>query len=179
VNQELLKAMGRPGNRETALKLIHTIRERIPNSMIRTSIIAGFPGETSTHQKELLAFLEEAEIDWAGFFAYSLEEGTRAYDLPHRVTARTATARKAALEETQGPITTKRLHRFVGTRQRVLIEEITPGSPLIAIGRAWFQAPEVDGLTVVPGVGPDVQPGTWLEVVIEKVGGVDLTARPV
>ncbi len=178
-DREILKAMGRPGSRDSALKLIQTIRQNLPECMIRTSLIAGFPGETREHTAFLGEFLTETRIDWVGIFPYSLEEDTRAYDLPKRVPPKEALKRKAALEEIQQPLTFSRLDRFIGTAQRVLVEEVVPGEPLYAMGRTWFQAPEVDGLTVIPAPPQTVKPGDWIEVILESRSGVDMTARPV
>lgn len=176
---EILRAMGRPGTGEQALSLIRGIRSALPDCMIRTSLIAGFPGETDAHAQALGEFLRTARVDWAGVFAYSREENTRAYAMKNRVPKRTAMLRKRALEEVQEPITGGRLARFIGTEQKILVEEIMPGEPPIALGRAWFQAPEVDGLTVVPSPPDGTVPGEWLSIRVESVSGVDITGRPV
>jgi ribosomal protein S12 methylthiotransferase len=167
----ILRAMGRRGDARTYLDLIRLIREALPDAVIRTTFLTGFPGETEEDFRLLLDFQARAEPDWCGAFAYSREEGTPAFGLPGRVAKSAAARRKAAVEEAQVPITARRLERFLGRTLDVLLEEEVEGEGLW-IGRAYLQAPEVDGLTVVAGEG--LAPGSVVPVRITRRNGVDL-----
>jgi ribosomal protein S12 methylthiotransferase len=181
----LLKTMGRRGGGGVYLRLLDTIRAQLPGAVIRSTLLAGFPGETEEDFAQLLAFQERARFDWLGVFAYSREEGTAAYSLKNRVSKKTAALRKALLEERQVPITEEGMDRFVGRTLEALIEEELPapmgdqeGSPPRApdqpsgglwLGRLFCHAPEVDGAAVIgrkaplldgrPSGGPET-PGT-------------------
>ncbi|MFA6844987.1 MAG: 30S ribosomal protein S12 methylthiotransferase RimO [Sphaerochaetaceae bacterium] len=174
---EVLKLMGRFGNPDIYLKLINDIRTTLPDAMIRTTIMVGFPGEEPGSFKILKEFLRKARFDWMGVFVYSREEGTKAYGMrdeaEHEKAQRRAKRYKNELENLQGPITEERLQRFVGNTYDVLIEEQVIGEDL-AIGRIYSQAPDVDGLTVV--MGHDLRPGTVYKCGIKSVKGLDLEA---
>ncbi|PKL06102.1 MAG: 30S ribosomal protein S12 methylthiotransferase RimO, partial [Spirochaetae bacterium HGW-Spirochaetae-9] len=154
---------------EKYLALIAKIRKTLPDSMIRCTFLVGFPGETEEDFAILRSFQDEARLDWMGAFAYSREEGTPSYSMKGRVSKKTANARKAIVEAAQEAITTERLQRFVGAEVEVLAEESIEGAEL-SLGRAWMQAPEVDGLTVVKG---STMPGSRRRVTIVAVNGVD------
>jgi ribosomal protein S12 methylthiotransferase len=145
----------------------------------------GFPGETDEDFGYLREFQESARLDWVGSFAYSREEGTAAYGMKGRVSDKTVAARRAALEEAQERITNERLARFVGRELDILVEEQVErggaegeasGQEELSIGRAWNQAPEVDGLTVLRG---SHRPGSIVRAKVLAVNGVDFDARPV
>ncbi len=173
----LLRSMGRMGTKESHLALIKAIRSEIPNAVLRSTILLGYPGEDEEAYSTVIDFLKQAELDWVGSFVYSREEGTRAYDLrgeiAHTEAASEAKRRQKALEEVQRPITEGRLSRFVGSEMDILIEEIIEGEDL-AIGRSWAQAPEVDGLVVV--MGRALTAGSVVRCGITRVNGVDLEA---
>jgi len=139
----LLTAMGRPA--ASLERTIEKIRSTIPGVAIRTSIMVGFPGETRSQFKSLLAFMERVEFDHAGVFAYSAEAGTRAARLPGRPGKKTADGRRAALLELQRDISRRKLNLLVGRTLPVLIEGPHPETDLLIAGRLPTQAPEVDG----------------------------------
>jgi ribosomal protein S12 methylthiotransferase len=153
----LLSLMGRRGGADSYLKLFDSIRSVIPDAVLRSTFLVGFPGETEKDFKELLAFQEQAAFDWLGVFAYSMEEGTPAYAMKKRVFPFIARRRKTIVEKTQVPITEGKMSRFIGRAMDVLIEEEADfpmeGSPeavgKLWIGRLFCQAPEVDGATIV------------------------------
>jgi ribosomal protein S12 methylthiotransferase len=146
-SQSILKAMGRPpGNPE---KIIDKIRSCIPGVALRTSLMVGFPGETRTEFKSLLAFLERVEFDHVGVFAFSPEAGTRAALLPGRPLKKTAENRRAVLLEFQREISLRKLKRQVGRVMPVLIEGPHPETDLLLAGRLLTQAPEVDGGVII------------------------------
>jgi ribosomal protein S12 methylthiotransferase len=182
----ILKAMNRRGTGEGYLKLIARIRAELPDAAIRSTFLIGFPGETEEDFAALRDFQEKARLDWVGSFAYSREEGTAAYDMPARVPKKTVAARRSALEEAQERITRERLMRFVGRELDVLVEEkVAPtanggddaaGEEELSIGRAWNQAPDVDGLTVLRG---SHESGHVVRARVLAVNGVDFDAIPV
>jgi len=182
----ILTAMNRRGDPDAYLRLIDRIRSVLPDAAIRSTFMVGFPGELDADFDELRSFQERARLDWVGAFVYSREEGTAAYSMRGRVPARVAAARKAAIEEAQERITRERLERFVGRELDVLVEERVQapaagaGSDAVAsddaelsLGRAWNQAPEVDGLTVLRGAR---EPGVVVRARVLAVTGVDFDA---
>lgn len=149
----IIRAMNRHGTAESYISLIKTIRTRFPESAIRTTFLTGFPGESEEAAENTRAFLKSIQSDWSGCFAYSTEEGTPAAKMKGKVPHKKAEARAAALGEIQAAITQERLKARVGKVYDVLIEEIIENKDGtdegLAIGRAWFQAPEVDGSVVI------------------------------
>jgi len=175
----ILRAMNRTGDAEAYLGLLGRIRSALPDAALRSTFLVGFPGEGEEDFAELRAFQDEARLDWLGAFAYSREEDTPAYSLPGRVPAKLAQARKTAIEEAQERITRERLERFVGRELDVLVEEVVEPAPgaedaaELCIGRAWNQAPDVDGLTVLRGL---CEPGAVARAKVLAVAGVDFDA---
>ncbi|MBN1834901.1 MAG: 30S ribosomal protein S12 methylthiotransferase RimO [Spirochaetales bacterium] len=167
----VLERMGRQGSSAVYLELVRRIRRRLPDAVLRSTFLVGFPGESQEDFRELEAFQRSAELDWAGVFTYSREEGTAAAALRPRVPAAEARRRKQVLERTQEGITARRLERQVGRVLDVLIEEAVQGEGLY-LGRAYLQAPEVDGLVVVKGAG--LEPGGVVPVRMTGRRGVDL-----
>jgi ribosomal protein S12 methylthiotransferase len=174
----VLRAMGRTGNRRAYLRIIGHLRERLPRAVIRSTFLVGFPGETDEDFAELLAFQQEAKIDWLGVFTYSREEGTAACTMKHRVSKKTAAARKALLEEAQIPITAARLATFSRTETEALVEEVVDSESAthLAIGRLPIHAPEVDGAAVIESDSPLI-PGSIVRVRALSVSGVDMRCR--
>src|SRR5213075_3002850 len=103
-----LKLMKRGGNRDSLERLIERVRKRVPNIAVRTTFITGFPGETEEDFNELLTFVKNVEFDRVGVFTYSDEEGTPAYELSHKVPARTAARRRTALMKEQARISRRK-----------------------------------------------------------------------
>ena len=192
-------AMNRTGSQKKYIELVEKIRSELPNCMLRTTFLAGFPGETGEAAENTLAFLKSIQPDWSGCFPYSREEDTPAYNIKPRVPAKAAKARAAALVQLQSEITNERLSRFVGQTVSVLVEEVidaveqaddgknpdsqTEDGEGLAIGRGWFQAPDVDGSIVIrydrdiPAEKNAVLPGNVIKVQILASTGVDLDAR--
>jgi len=167
----LLQRMGRRGSPSRYLELVREVRRRLPGAVLRSTFLVGFPGEAEEDFRELEAFQEAAELDWAGVFTYSREEGTAAAALGPRVTAAEARRRKQVLERAQERITARRLEGQVGRVLEVLIEEAVQGEGLY-LGRSYLQAPEVDGLVVVKAAG--LRAGSVVPVRITGRRGVDL-----
>jgi ribosomal protein S12 methylthiotransferase len=176
-SKRVLKSMNRIGDATAYLELLGRIRSFLPDAAIRSTFLIGFPGETDEDFAELRDFQEKARLDWVGSFAYSREEGTAAYGLPSRVPRKLVAARRRALEDAQERITRERLGRFVGREIEVLVEEVvarsSEGDEELSLGRAWNQAPDVDGLTVLRG---SHEPGSVLRARVLAVNGVDFDA---
>jgi len=135
----------------------------------------GFPGETEDDFAQLLAFQQAARLDWLGVFAYSREEDTPAFALKGRVAKKLAAERKRAIEEAQVPISEARMERFVGRTMAVLVEERVENEDGLYLGRAYCQAPEVDGATVISADYPLV-PGSIVGAKVFARAGFDLDA---
>jgi ribosomal protein S12 methylthiotransferase len=172
---KILRAMGRKGDPRKNLALLDGIRERLPGAVIRSTFLVGFPGETDEDFARLLDFQERARLDWLGVFTYSREEDTPAFDMPGGVEKNVAEARKAEVESRQVPITSRALDACVGKTMDVLIEEPVQGEQM-SLGRAYLQAPDVDGLVVVRRQLPA---GAVARVRITRRNGVDLEGETV
>ncbi len=170
---EILSAMGRPFARDPSL-VIDRVRAHFPDAALRTSLIVGFPGETDAHFKTLKAFVQRTGFSHLGVFPYHQEEGTPAASLPGQVAQGVKTRRKNALMKLQEAISREHLSGLVGQRLEVLVEEPSPEWPGLHVGRVWFQAPEVDGVTYVSG--PKVKPGRIVLADIEQAQSYDLVA---
>lgn len=170
---EILAAMGRPFAQDPSL-VVDRVRRHFPDAALRTSLIVGFPGETDKHYKALRDFVARTRFANLGVFPYHQEEGTRAAELPGQVAQGTKTRRRNALMKLQESISRERLDALVGSRQEVLVEDESPEWPGLHVGRVWFQAPEVDGVTYVSG--PKVKPGRLLMADIEQAQSYDLVA---
>jgi ribosomal protein S12 methylthiotransferase len=165
-SRPLLRAMRRWGDAERFLERIAAIRAAEPDATFRSSFILGYPGETEDDQRELLEFLDAAQLDWAGFFTYSAEEGTPARDLAAQVPHELALERLREASERQDEITARKRDDLVGTHQRVLID--APG-----VGRSVRECPEIDGVVLVDRQLPV---GSMVECEIVASHGTDLEA---
>ena len=158
----ILKLMKRPGAVDKTLERIQRWRAICPDITIRSTFIVGFPGETDEDFEQLLSFLDMAELDRVGAFAYSPVEGARANDLPDPVPEEVKQERLARFMELQAQISAEKLERKVGTVQTVLIDEIDGE---LAIGRSKADAPEIDGLVQIQdGAAAGLKPGDFCEV---------------
>ncbi|KZX77004.1 ribosomal protein S12 methylthiotransferase [Oleiphilus sp. HI0009] len=172
-SKKVLKAMKRPAHSEKVLDRIKKWRELCPDLTIRSTFIVGFPGETEEDFKELLEFLDEAQLDRVGCFTYSPVEGAPANDLPDHVPSNVAEDRKRRFMEKQAAISARRLQRKVGTRQFVIIDEIADEG---AVGRTMGDAPEIDGQVFIDGA-TFLDVGMIVEVEIEEADEYDLWAH--
>lgn len=152
-DDSIIRAMNRKGSSSSYSALVKEIRQAFPQSCIRTTFLAGFPGETKENALASERFLKEIESDWSGCFCYSREENTPAYSMKHQVPLKTARKRAERLEQLQSEITARKLQERCGKIYDVLIEEIIESKDEadegLAVGRAWFEAPDVDGSFVV------------------------------
>ena len=174
-DEKVLRLMKRTGNREKYLALLERIRKALPDAVIRTTIMLGFPEEDRKAFDEVKRFVEEARFDWMGSFLYSREEDTPAFDMrgeeEHEKAQAKAKRWQKELEKIQERITSENLNRFVGHEYTALVEDRIEGEDL-AIGRIYSEAPDVDGLTVIMGRG--MKSGDVVRVGITRVRGIDL-----
>jgi ribosomal protein S12 methylthiotransferase len=169
VSRPLLARMRRWGDKARFLERIERIRRLDPSATFRSSFILGYPGETEADHDQLLAFLAEARLDWAGFFLFSAEAETLAYDLPDQVEHGLALERLRECTELQDQITAERRDQLVGQRRSVLVDAA-------GVGRTVHEAPEIDGIVRVPSA---LEVGSLCEMTITESLGVDLVGVPV
>jgi ribosomal protein S12 methylthiotransferase len=177
---EVLRAMNRPWQADVNERLLDQIRKQLPDAILRTTLIVGFPGETQTQFEHLASFLERERFDHVGIFTFSPEDGTAAATLPDSVPDDIAVARKDKLMTLQQPISAARNASWIGRTVDVLVEQHNPSTGEM-IGRCSRFAPEVDGEVLVqPGdKGQQVNPGTMVPVQITGADIYDLTGRVV
>ncbi len=147
-NDYMLKRMNRTTSKASIMALIEKLRKAVPDISIRSTLIAGFPGETEEMFQELLDFVKEQRLDKLGAFAYSLEEDTAAANLPDHLELEVKEARRDAILELQQQISTELMYQKVGRTLEVVIEEEVPGEN-IYVGRCMYDAPEIDGVVYV------------------------------
>ncbi|MCS7030986.1 MAG: 30S ribosomal protein S12 methylthiotransferase RimO [Gloeomargarita sp. SKYG116] len=150
---DILRAMNRPWQQDVTDRLLASIRDILPDAVIRTTFIVGFPGETSQHFAHLCQFVERHQFDHVGVFTFSPEEGTPAARLPNQVSEATKRRRQRALMQRQQPISLAKHQQYVGRVVDVLIEQENPQTG-VKIGRSARFSPEVDGQVYVTGPAP-------------------------
>lgn len=167
---EVLRAMNRPWQAGVNDRIIEGIKTALPNAVLRTTFIVGFPGETDEHFEHLHQFVQRHEFDCVGVFTFSPEEGTPAYNLPNPIAQQVMEERRDILMRSQQPISLKKNQAEVGKIVNVLIEQENPETGE-SIGRSARFAPEVDGLVYVRG---NVRLGTMVPVAIDRADVYDL-----
>ena len=171
----ILKLMKRPASSEKNLERIRAWREACPDITVRSTFIAGFPGETEAEFAELLDFLREAELDRVGCFAYSPVEGAKANALPDPVPAEVKEERRARFMRLQADISRAKLLRKVGLTLQVLVDGVEGA---VAIARSKADAPEIDGVVRVKGA-KGARPGDMLRARVTRARDHDLEADAV
>ena len=147
---EILRAMNRPWQGRVNDSIIERIKNELPEAILRTTFIVGFPGETESHFQHLVEFVKRHQFDHVGVFTFSPEEGTPAYSLPNQIDPKVSQYRRDTLMQVQQPIAAAKNKSYVGKTLEVLIEQENPSSGEF-IGRSAQYAPEVDGLVYVRG----------------------------
>ena len=175
---DVLKAMNRPWQLDVNVALLDQIRDQLPDAVLRTTLIVGFPGETQGHFDHLASFVENQCFDHVGVFTFSVEEGTKAATLSDQVPHEVAIARKDQLMTIQQPIAEAKNRSWVGRKVDVLVDECTPHTGEI-IGRCARFAPQVDGEVFLNAAldNFNVEVGTMLPALITGVDLYDLTAE--
>ena len=169
----ILKAMKRPAASIDTLQRIQAWREICPELTLRSTFIVGFPGETGDDFEQLLEFLEQAQLDRVGCFAYSPVDGARANQLPDPVDEDTKQERLQRFMEKQAAISSSRLKRKIGSTQQVLVDAVSNEG---VIARSMADAPEIDGLVTIEQHA-DVQPGDFITVRIDRTDEHDMWAH--
>jgi ribosomal protein S12 methylthiotransferase len=187
-DNKIIQKMNRVGTKEGYEALIGKIRTNLcdvgsRDMCLRTTFLCGFPSETNESALKTQEFLQNIAPDWSGCFTYSREDDTPAAKMKGQVSSKIATKRVAELQDIQSKITQEKLKRHIGQQYTVLVEEIIPDPEEkvgLAVGRAWFQAPEVDGACVIRYELDSskeknlVKPGNVIQVKVLSVSGVDL-----
>lgn len=175
IDDALLMAMQRRTTRQITTDLLSRLRRAIPDVVIRTTFIVGFPGETEDIFGRLEEFVEEQRFDRVGVFTYSHEEGTRSARFHDDVTTEVKAYRRDRLMAMQQAISREKLQSLVGTTVDVLVEGTSEETELLLQGRYFGQAPEVDGVTYInEGFAPA---GTIARAEVVQVGDYDLVVR--
>lgn len=177
-SERVLRAMNRRGSRASLTALAEKIRERVPGVILRTTLIAGFPGETEEDFTELAEFVKEVRFDRLGCFTYSQEEGTPAADLPGQVDEEEKERRTEIIGEMQMDIAEEKAQRYIGQRFRVLVEGFDRYAECW-FGRSYMDAPDVDGriFFTLGETGKRPVLGQFIEVEIDDCLDGDLTGH--
>jgi len=170
---DVLKRMGRPFSVDPQ-KVVDTIRDRIPEAALRTTMIVGFPGEEPRHFDRLISFAARNRFNSLGAFKYYPEEGTRAASFPDQVKSGDKKKRLDELMQLQRYISAELLREYEDREVDVLVDKPHSEWPGLFVGRTWFQAPEVDGITYISG--PDVASGRLLTALVQESKEYDLVA---
>ncbi len=170
---DILQRMGRPFANDPRF-VIERVRKYLPEAALRTTFIVGFPGEEEHHFASLRDFVVEARMHHVGVFAYRAEEGTPAASMPNQVPDATKEWRRDSLMQIQADISAEIMEGYVGQNLSILVDAVHDEWPGLHTGRAWFQAPEVDGITYISGA--KVRPGILLQADIVESTDYDLTA---
>lgn len=168
----ILKRMGRRTDRASIEAVIGKLREAAPDIAIRTSLIAGFPGETQEEHEALMAFLDEQELDRVGVFTYSREDGTPAATFENQIDEETAEQWRNEIMELQQEISLDKNETFVGKIMQVIIEGYSSDDD-VYVGRTYRDAPGVDGLVFV-NCDYELMSGQIVDVRINEVGPYDM-----
>ncbi|MCF8038285.1 MAG: 30S ribosomal protein S12 methylthiotransferase RimO [Desulfohalobiaceae bacterium] len=170
---DILSKMGRPFQANPA-RTIDLIRDYFPEACLRTTFITGFPGESEDHFQALYDFVRDQSLNHVGVFSFSPEEGTRAAGLEEAVDDVRKEERRNRLLELQADISGRILSEAQGEEMEILIDQPDPEWPTLFQGRAWFQAPEVDGITYVSSL--EARPGQMIRCRVQETKTYDLTA---
>jgi ribosomal protein S12 methylthiotransferase len=174
LNDNILRRMGRRVTQADCLALIEQLRAQVPGIAIRTTFIVGFPGETDNRFKELLGLVRDLRFDHMGAFAFSAEPGTPAASLPNQVPADIVEDRLQALMLAQQAIVFENNAAMIGKTMEILIDEPTDEEG-VWVGRAEFQAPDVDSMTYV--IGENLEAGQFVQAKIIQTEDYDLLAQ--
>lgn len=173
INDRVLKSMNRRGSGKLIRERIDKIRAMMPDAVIRTSIIVGFPGETEEEYEELKNFLEEYKLERAGVFAYSREEGSVAYDMPDQIDEDVKLKRQSELFALQTDIMDMLSEKYIGKTYKVLCEGFDEEEQM-CYGRTYMDSPDIDGIVYFEG---DADEGDFVDVEINDAVGCILYGK--
>ncbi len=175
ISDSVLKRMNRKSNSESIRKVIKKLREQIPNVVIRTTVMVGFPGETKEDFEELYDFVKETKFDRLGAFSYSKEEGTPAEKLPNQIHTNTKKSRYNKIMSLQQQIAIEKQKELIGKKLEVLIESETFDGKYY-VGRSYMDVPDIDGLIYIQMVD-ELLKGKFIECEIIETNNYDLIAK--
>jgi len=184
-SERILRDMRRPLGKFSPRKMLELVRSVAPEIEMRTTFIVGFPGETEKDVQDLEDFIREGQFTSVGIFEYSQEEGTPAGERTDQISSEEKQARREHLMFVQQEMVTAKLNALVGSRHRVLIEGSHEETELLLVGRAAFQAPEVDGQVIINDFSCDMPQdiaslvGTFAQVEMTERAGYDLVGHVV
>lgn len=174
----VLRLMKRGGSRDRLTTIIGSLRSNIPNLVLRTTVMVGFPGETEADFIELCDFVRENRFDRMGVFKYSNEENTQAFDFSDQVPEEIKERRFHELMSIQREISCERLQALIGTEQEVVVEGQSDEHEYVVKGRMWSQAPEIDGQIYISSLTP-LNVGQVVKVMITDAHDYDLSGEVV
>ncbi|MCC6543116.1 MAG: 30S ribosomal protein S12 methylthiotransferase RimO [Nitrospirae bacterium] len=178
VNDSILRRMRRGHTKAGIYKTIDKLRKKIPDVILRTSLIVGFPGETERQFNELIEFVHDVEFDRLGVFTYSQEEGTAAHSMGRQVGEKKRIERQNIIMETQQGISARKNQKLVGSRQIVLVDDQSKDQEFQLEGRTYGHAPEVDGVVYLNCDSGNIPvPGEMVRVDITEVLPYDLVGK--
>ncbi len=172
ISDPVLKRMNRKTTGENIRKIINKIKKEIPNVILRTTLIVGFPGETENDFKKLMKFVSEANFDKLGAFKYSKEDGTSAAKLPNQIHYKTKQKRLDQIMSLAQKISKQKLQEKIGQEYEMLVETKTFDDKYYC-GRTYMDIPEEDGLVFIPNKKPNLE-NTWIKTKITNVKNYDL-----
>ena len=174
IHDEILDKMGRSVTQSQIYRIIEKICSIIPEVTLRTSLIVGFPGETEKHFDALMQFVKQIQFDHLGVFAYSVEEDTKAANMPHQISESTKEERIDRIAQLHEQIAIKKRQRFIGQQKIVLVDSDAPQ----AMGRTQGQAPDIDDIVYI--VNSNVKSGQFVNLeIIDTCGYYDLIGKKI
>ncbi len=177
INNEMLKAMHRTTSKEEIIEIIQKLRTRVPNVVIRTSLMVGFPGETEEQFQELIDFVQKYPLDNVGIFQFSLEKEAYAAKLPNQISPEVKQDRFDRLAAAQLKAVKKRSKQMIGRKVQAIVEGFHPESELLLRARYWGQCPEIDGQIIINDGRKVTAFGKLYEVEITDAADYDLIGR--
>jgi ribosomal protein S12 methylthiotransferase len=177
INNDMLKAMHRATSREDIISTITKLRQEIPDVVIRTSLIVGFPGETDEQFAELADFIQKYPLDNVGIFKYSREPQSHSYNLPDQVPEEIKEKRYHQLMQIQQKVVKKLNQKWLGRKLPVIVEGYHPETKMLMIGRHYGQSPDIDGQVIINDGRKVKAFGQVYQVEITDVAGYDVVGR--
>ena len=178
ISNNILKKMNRRTNKKEIEDLLNKIRKEIPNVVLRTSLIVGFPGETQEDFEELSEFIKTARFDKLGAFMYSKEDGTPAARLPEQINGNTKKSRYNKIMKEQQKISSEIMKNKIGQEYEVLVEDVSFDGKFL-IGRTKQDVPEIDGLVFIENENQEDKINQFVKVIVEDVKDYDLIGKVV
>lgn len=177
INNEILKSMRRMTSKEDIIRILTKLRKEIPEIVIRTSLIVGYPGETEEQFEELVQFIQDCPLDNVGIFKFSREPGSHAYDLPNQIPEDVKIKRHKRLMQVQKKVVKKLNRKMIGKTIPVIVEAYHPESKLLMIGRYQGQCPDIDGQVIINDGRKVTSFGQVYNVEITDCADYDLVGR--